>query len=930
MNAVEIEEAVSQVAKLPFDLEEFPYLFLEAFGIKSTTIKKLRSGTSNKSDKKNGVLHRNHIHIATCGLGLVPKTLSDIRKSPETLKAKANFVLATDGEIFEAEDLKSGEIISCDHHNFSDHFGFFLPLAGITKVKSITESSFDIKATGRLHKLYIELIRENPEWGIAERRDEINHFMARLIFCFFAEDTDIFGPNTSFTNTVEQMSERDASNTHEIISEIFRAMNIPNENRKNEQILRWADCFPYVNGGLFSMSVEVPKFSRIARSYLIHIGNLDWQKINPDIFGSMIQAVSDEEERDSLGMHYTSVSNILKLLNPLFLNDITNQLDDAKNSPRKLLNLRNRLAKIRIFDPACGSGNFLVIAYKQLRAIEDQINTLRNECGRKSDIPLTNFRGIEIRSFPAEIARLALIIAEFQCDVNYLGQKEAILEFLPLETNNWIICGNALELEWQSICPPSGMGVRFQNIRNDLFTPPLDQVEIDFKNDGGETYLCGNPPYLGSTWQTNKQKDELKLIFKNRTKNWKSLDYVSGWLIKAADYGKDNNCSAAFVATKSVCQGAQVSILWPLIFSTKHSISFAYRPFKWANLARYNAGVTVVIIGISSSNRNSKQLFSVDNDGKLSSKKVENINAYLVAGQNIIVTPCSKPKDERGLMEWGNKPTDGGNFFMTSNQRNSLVNEFPNSERYIRKFVGAQEFIRGQQRYCLWIEDKDRQLAESIPEIAERIEKVRQMRINSKKESTRKAANTAHRFDEISQMQITAKNYFLVIPRVSSENREFLPVGLEDNQTIIGDRNFAIFDAPLWNMALIASRLHLIWIGNICVRLRTDFSYSNTLGWNTFPIPKLTKKNKDDLNRSAIEILLARESHFPKSISDLYSSENMPINIRNAHKQNDELIERIYIGRKFKNDTERLEKLFDLYRLNNNSLKGNRLQSSKT
>ncbi|MDP9196669.1 MAG: class I SAM-dependent DNA methyltransferase, partial [Pseudomonadota bacterium] len=442
MNAVEIEEAVTALAERPFDAAEFPYAFLEAFGNKETTIKRLRAGASNKSDL-GGVLQTNNIHIAVAPQGEVTRTLAALKASPATTKAKAQFILATDGDTFEAEDLESGETVACDYTNFPDHFGFFLALAGISTVRQVRESSFDIRATSRLNRLYIQLLNDNPDWGTAERRPDMNHFMARLIFCFFAEDTDIFNGSGLFTATIDQMSERDSSNTHEVIGAIFRAMNIKLANRAAANLPRWADGFPYVNGGLFSGDMSVPRFSKIARTYLLHIGNLDWTKINPDIFGSMIQAVADEEERGALGMHYTSVPNILKVLNPLFLDDLRARLEEAGDNARKLLNLRQRIARIRVFDPACGSGNFLVIAYKQMREIEAEINRRRGEAEQRSEIPLTNFRGIELRHFSAEIARLALIIAEYQCDVLYRGEQLALAEFLPLEAANWITCGNA-------------------------------------------------------------------------------------------------------------------------------------------------------------------------------------------------------------------------------------------------------------------------------------------------------------------------------------------------------------------------------------------------------------------------------------------------------------------------------------------------------
>ncbi|MCA0890311.1 DNA methyltransferase [Qipengyuania flava] len=908
MNPVEIADAVTELAQQPFDASEFPFQFLAAFGNKKTAIDRLRKGNTNHSDVPGAVLQRSNIHIATAAPGEVVDTLTALSKSPKTASQKARFILATDGQELQAEDVTTGETIACDYVDFADHFGFLLPLAGITTVAQIRESSFDIRATGRLNKLYVTLLQDNPEWASADRRADMNHFMARLIFCFFAEDTDIFHAGYKFTETVERMSGGGADNTHEVIAELFRAMNTPLKDREAAGIKTWANGFPYVNGQLFSGNIDVPRFSRTARGYLIHIGNLDWTKINPDIFGSMIQAVADDEERGALGMHYTSVPNILKVLNPLFLDDLRNHLEEAGDNARKLLNLRSRMAKIRVFDPACGSGNFLVIAYKEMRAIEAEINKRRGEPDRRSDIPLTNFRGIELRDFPAEIARLALIIAEYQCDVLYRGQKEALAEFLPLDSQNWITCGNALRLDWLSICPPTGTGVKVRG--DDLFETPLDQSEIDFDNAGGETYICGNPPYLGSTWQDAEQKEDLKRIFGQRTKSWKSLDYVAGWLMKAADYGRITNAKSALVSTNSVCQGQQVPILWPLIFGTGHQIAFAHTSFRWANLASNKAGVTVVIVGISNSPPDVRMLFSDGPSGASVAKEAANINAYLVAGRNVIVAPLSKANDDRALMEWGNKPTDGGNFFFTPEERGKLLENAPEADPFLKRFLGAQEFIRGEGRYCLWLEDADRENAERIPELRSRIENVAKVRAESKAAETRPAAAFPHRFRQI---QSVAKSSSLVVARVSSEHREFLPIGLENQRTIIGDRNFALYDAPLWNMAVIASRLHWVWVGTVCVRLEMRFSYSNTLGWNTFPLPKLTEQNKTDLTACAENILLAREAHFPATIADLYDPEAMPENLRRAHEENDETLERIYIGRRFKNDTQRLEKLFELY-----------------
>ncbi|NAR60984.1 class I SAM-dependent DNA methyltransferase [Acinetobacter haemolyticus] len=908
MNAVEIEAAVSELAEKPFDAQEFAFDFLRAFGNKETTLKKLRAGQSNSSDIENGVLQRNYIHIAVCDQDSVTQTLNALRESKATEKAKAKFILATDGLSLQAEDLISGETISSEFSKFAEHFGFFLPLAGISTIREIKDNPIDVRATGRLNKLYIELLKENPDWATEERRQDMNHFMARLIFCFFAEDTEIFQPSGIFTQTIEQMSERDSSNTHEVIGTLFHAMNVDHPQREDRKLPVWARKFPYVNGGLFSDSTEVPKFSKIARTYLLHAGKLNWQEINPDIFGSMIQAVTNDDERGSLGMHYTSVPNILKVLNPLFLDDLNEQLEAAKRSPLKLLNLRKRIARIRVFDPACGSGNFLVIAYKQLRKIEAQINELRNEKGRATDIPLTNFRGIEINSFPAEIARLALVIAEYQSNVQYCGQIEALQTVLPLSKENWIICGNALRLDWLTVCPPAGNAVKV--VADDLFETPLEQTEINFENEGGETYICGNPPYIGSKWQNEEQKSDLLIICGKRIKKWKSLDYVAGWFIKAADYCSTMSACAALVSTNSICQGSQVSILWPTIFSTGTQIIFAHTSFKWANLATHNAGVTVSIIGLSAHKKKKCRLFSLGDDDQIIEKQCENINAYLVPASNVEIYPLTTSLSGLSTMQSGNHPYYGTALVLSTEEAKNLIKKEPSVTHFIRSFYGSKEFIDCSPRACIWITNKEVNLAMSIPEIAQRIEIVKKARLEAKNDNSAQVlAETPWRFRE----QIVSKNYSLIIPRVSSENREYLPVGLLDSNCVIQEKAYAMHDAPLWSLALIASRLHWVWIGTVCVRMRTDFSYSNTLGWNTFPVPKLTEKNKADLTRCAEDILLAREAHFPATIADLYDPEKMPENLRAAHEQNDEVLERIYIGRRFKNDTERLEKLFSMY-----------------
>lgn len=905
MNAVEIEEAVSALASEPFDAAEFPFRFLQAFGNKDTTIKRLRARSGNASDVSGGVLQRSNIHLAAAAPGEVGETLRRLRESPKTASAKAKFVLATDGITLEAEELATGEVIASEFPRLGDHFGFFLPLAGISTVRQIKNNPIDVKATGRLNRLYVELLKDNPDWGAAERRHDLNQFMARLIFCFFAEDTGIFLGDSLFTDTIRQMSDAAAGNTHQVISELFRAMDTSIKDRPTAGLRPWADTFPYVNGNLFAGARECPRFSRIARSYLLRAGELSWRDINPDIFGSMIQAVADDGERGALGMHYTSVPNILKVLNPLFLDDLRAALKAAGDSPRKLRGLRRRLGAIRVFDPACGSGNFLVIAYKEMRAIEAEI-VQRTGDDSKSAIPLANFYGIEIKDFAAEIARLALLIAEFQCDVRFIDQATARSLVLPLKRTGQIRTGNALRMDWLEICPPATRAVV---VEHDL-AGPTGRLALEENGLGDaaepETYICGNPPYVGSRIQEPEHKDDLKQIVGLAIRKWKSLDYVSGWYLKATKYLDNVQSAFAFVSTSSMCEGLQASVLWPQILGSRNEIFFAHKSFKWANLAAKNAGVTVVVVGIARADMRPEKYIFNDNQAI----RADNINAYLLRAPNVFVDSRSKPISAVDDMLMGAMPRDGGHLILSREEAHALISQWPSTSQFVKRYVGSEELINGGERRCLWIEDEYESEARSSPPIAQRIELVANFRARSPLESTRQFASKPHRFVYVAGK---GQKMTIAVAGVSSERRPYLPVSMLSATDIASNLLFAIYDAPIWQLAIIASRVHLVWVATVCGKLETRYRYSNTLGWNTFPVPPLTENQKADLTRCADDILLAREAHFPKTIGDLYQPDAMPDDLRRAHDANDETLERIYIGRRFRNDTERLEKLFDMY-----------------
>ena len=765
MNAVEIEEAISNLAEQEFDASEFPFQFLEAFGNKQTTIKRLRSGSSNSSDIEGGVLQRNNIHIAVTDEGAVTSTLIALKESPATSKAKAKFVLVTDGSELQAEDLNSGETVSCDYKDFPNHFGLFLPLAGISTVSQIVNNPIDIRATSILNKLYVELLKENEEWSTEEKRHEMNQFMTRLIFCFFAEDTDIFHGGL-FTKTIEQMSDSRSNNTDFVLHELFRAMDTAIEDRESADLPRWADQFPYVNGGLFAGTKEVPKFNRIARSFVIHAGNLNWKEINPDIFGSMIQSIAEDDERGEIGMHYTSVPNILKVLNPLFLDDLREQLEVAGDNGRKLLNLRKRIANIRVFDPACGSGNFLVISYIRMREIESQILKRRGEANEKSWIELENFYGIEIKNFAVEVGRLSLLIAEFQCDVRFIGQKEARALVLPLRKTGQIKQGNALRVDWTEVCPQAKNLTSIEDQHQSEKNPTQNPMNLN--NHEYETYICGNPPYLGSTWQSKEQKKDLGEIFDNKTKTWKTLDYVTGWFMKAAEYCSNSKSYTALVSTNSVCQGQQVQFLWPLILEKNITVNFGYTSFKWKNLASNNAGVTVVIVGFSVQPKSPKRLYTLDDNGNFARRDVENINPYLIPTKNVIVNKTSKTINGLPKMVFGNKADDGGNLTLDASEYEEFIRHEPSSKNYVRRFLGSREFINGLSRYCIWITDEEKVEALKNKKILERVQKCEDSRLASKDAYARKLAERPHQF----KSPAAAKYRTIVVPRVSSENRD--------------------------------------------------------------------------------------------------------------------------------------------------------------
>jgi hypothetical protein len=907
VNAVEIEEAISELARQPFNAAEFPYAFLQAFGRKDVELKRLRK--NNTSDVAGGVLRRDSIHMAVAAPGEARAALSALRGSPKSSANRVKFLFATDGEEVQAEETATGDFRSFPLTELDRHFGLFLPLAGISAVRQIKDNPIDVRAVGRLNKLYLELLRENPDWEEEAKRPELNRLMARLVFCFFAEDTGIFPGQSLFTSTVRQFSEdrSGVTNTDQVLAQLFLAMATPTQHdgkpdaryRQVASVKGYADVFPYVNGGLFSDAGEVPRFTRAARNYLLHAGELDWKEINPDIFGSMIQAVADDAERGSLGMHYTSVPNILKVLNPLFLDGLNEALTEAGDSLRKLRALRRRLGRIRVFDPACGSGNFLVIAYRQMRDIEHEI-VKRTGDDPKSVIPLTNFYGIEIKGFAAEIARLALLIAEFQADARLISQQVARSMVLPLHRTGQIRVGNSLREDWLDVCPPAAPGVEEWDLGG-----PTGRLALEQSGVGGaleaETYICGNPPYMGGKKLNASQKEDMALVFEGDDSH-RNLDYVCGFVMKMCRYLRPGDMGA-LVTTNSINQGTHVPNLWPKLFQLNVELGFAYEPFKWSNSAQNNAGVSCTILGFRKNDCSPKVIYEED-----SMRQVANISPYIVASPNIIVAPASSRQDDLSPMITGNAAYDGGNLFLTAQEARDLVANYPELAAKIRPITGTSEFIDGILRFCLWFEDDDLPFAQTHPATSCRIERVLAARQGGG-EVAATLLKRPHQFRYRNQ----CLQHQILIPQVSSERREYLPVGYLDHSYVISHLAHAIYDGSLVDFSILSSKIHLVWISTVCGRLETRLRYASNIGWNAFPAPHLTAQDKIDLSRCSEDILLAREAHFPATIAELYDPEDMPADLRHAHERNDETLERIYIGRRFRNDTERLEHLFALY-----------------
>lgn len=877
MNISQVEEKVKTLVE-NHDQTEFIFNLLECYGKPKASITRLKmvgKGSYNLSKNSDEVLWKKQVYFKAIDSDQLLSTIDEMKHADVAKKHEPRFIIAINSTHLLAIDTKIGDTLDIPILELNKKFNFFLPWAGLEKAQAQGENPADVKAAEKMAKLF-DLLRENNPATTAQETHAQNVFLSRILFCYFAEDTGIFEPNL-FTNHVASHTTVDGTDLCDYLSHVFDVMN--QENR--EGLPDYLTDFPYVNGGLFADKLPVPKFNRKSRAMLIECGSdLNWSEINPDIFGSMIQAVVDPSQRGNMGMHYTSVPNIMKLIEPLFLNELKEEFEKHGDSKTKLEQLLLRLEHLKIFDPACGSGNFLIIAYKELRQLEMEIFKRIQELTPEgnfalSRIKLSQFYGIELDDFAHEVAILSLWLAEHQMNQKFKTTFGHCNPALPLKTSGNVVQGNATEVNWNSVCT---------------------------KQDEHEVFILGNPPYLGSRNQMDLHKQDMKRVFVD---DYKSLDYVACWYLLAANYIRGTTNKFAFVSTNSICQGEQVALIWPRVLGGELEIFFAHQSFKWENRAKGNAGVICVIIGVRSQSKQEKTIYS-----KNVISQVQSINPYLVPGSITYITRRSKPIS-KGFpsIVYGSLINDAGNLVFETDEMLSFTDKHPEAKRLFRKFIGSKEYIRGEERWCLYIKDSDLGFARQFPTLESRLEAVTQHRQASTEQSTRNLASQPNRF-YFSGYDETAA---IIVPRTSSERRDYIPMGFIGDDVIISDAAQAIYGAEPWILGVISSRIHMVWVRAVAGRLKTDYRYSSALCYNTFPYPNLSDSKKAEITNAILEVLSVREMYPEKTLAKLYDPDLMPDDLFAAHGYLDGVIDSCYQAKSFRGDDDRLECLFKLY-----------------
>ena len=868
MNITQIEKNLSKLIK-NLNEETFIYDLLLAYNLPKATITRLQKGTANLSKLVGEVSLKKKLFFKEVYNEDLHLSITNLSKD---IKHNQRFVIVTDYKTLLAKDTKMNITLDIHIKDLPKNYDFFLPWAGMEKAQLQNENPADIKAAVKMAKLFDEINSDNED-DSPEFKKSLNVFLSRLLFCFFAEDADIFEDN-QFSNAIASHTQQDGSDLKEYLDKLFEVLNTPENQRVG--LPEYLNAFPYVNGGLFAKKHSAPNFSSSSRKAIIESGSLSWAEINPDIFGSMFQAVNHADNRGTLGQHFTSVPNIMKVIEPLFLNDLKEEFENARGNNNKLKQLLFRLKNIKIFDPACGSGNFLIIAYKELRRLEMEIFKEMGSLAL-SEISLNQFYGIELDDFAHEIAILALWLTKHQMNVEFFKEFRRTNPTLPLTDAGNIVQGNACRLDWEEVCP---------------------------KNEGDEVYLLGNPPYVGARNQSNNQKEDLYCNFKNLSK-FKDLDYISIWFYKGANYIKDSLASLAFVSTNSICQGEQVSLLWPNIIKDNIEIGFVHRSFLWTNNAKNKASVFVIIIGLRNVSNKNKIIF--DDNHTISTKK---INAYLLSSNDVYVPRRRIPiSNQLPPMPKGNMPYDGGNLIFNKNEKLKYESDFPGIEKFIKRLYGAREFINDIERYCFWIDDSLLNDALSYDVINKRVSEVKKMRLSSSDKSANKLAKRAHQFREIN----TTNTQSIIIPLTTSVRREYIPIGFLKSDDIATNSSSVIYDSEIWVFSLLISKIHTLWMKTVGGRLKMDYRYSSDLCYNTFPITSLSKQRKEELTQCTLRIIDERLKHSEKTLAQLYDPDKMPEGLKEVHRQNDLAVERCYRSTPFSSDEERLEYLFKFY-----------------
>lgn len=803
---------------------------------------------------------------------------------------KPRYVIVSDFERIRLTDLYNNKKNEIHLSELPDNLQMFKFIYEDETNEHETQEELNIEASELMGTLYDSLKDDGYE------EEYLELFLVRLLFCVYAEDTGIFEP-FQFTDYI--LNEEDVMNVGTKIQMLFRILDQPKENRQNS-IGDELKAFPYVNGKLFETPIVPPVFTPQMYRILRKICNFDWSKISPAIFGSLFQSIIDPKLRRELGAHYTSESNILKVVNSLFMNDLWEEFYNAKGVSWKLEQLWDKIGELEFLDPACGCGNFLIVAYKELRLLEFEIlsillnldrTQIRFDTKSLSKIKLEHFHGIEIEEFPCMIAKLSMWLVQHQMDLKY-ESIDIHEDNLPLKTSMNIYNENALRIDWSDIVAPS----------DNLF-------------------ILGNPPFAGKKDQTSSQKEDMKIVF-NGFKKVGVLDYVTAWYKKALDYIEGTKIKVGFVSTSSITQGEQVSALWKQL-NEKYSffINFAHQPFKWTNEARNNAAVIVIIIGFSSEDKKNKILFRYsesesqqsDNNTEIVPEAVivDHINHYLIDFEDIFIDSISNPICNVPKIQLGNMANDnGGLIIKTNEEKRRLISKYPILEKYIKTFIGGKEFINGDERYCLWLADDDSAILDigDIPEISERFRIVKEHRQKSTRPQTRELADLFMLFGEIRQ----PSNDYILIPLNTASSRKYIPIGIVNKDIIVSNLASFVDSNDLSLFGILHSKMHMTWVDFVAGRLGDQYRYSNNVVYNNFPFPELTDSDRENIAIKAEEILKIREKFANRSLFDLYGRK-MPQNLINAHKELDNAVDKAYRTKKFTSDDERMEFLFHLY-----------------